>query len=215
MKKFLFVIAALVASVAMADAQNLKFGYVNYNEIIMLMPETDSARTNLSVAQKDADEIYQGMVEENIASSRKLVEHADIITPNITEASILTGMSILNSYSNEDIRSVVSSLRKIGPDKGVITSVPLSIGKLGNVAYDADDMRIFAYEDLCVSYPGSGDLFASLFLSLHLAGYSYFPSARMSGEMTTRAIRYAKETKRERRMGISLVPVMNDIREVL
>ena len=146
---------------------------------------------------------------------RNLVEHADIITPNITEASILTGMSILNSYSNEDIRSVVSSLRKIGPEKGIITSVPLSIGKLGNVAYEADDMRIFAYEDLCVSYPGSGDLFASLFLSLHLAGYSYFPSVRMSGEMTTRAIRYAKETKRERRMGISLVPVMNDIREVL
>lgn len=193
-------------------------GYLGNAEIIesvdRIMKEED-ALTLVDPVLGDNGELYQGMVEENIASSRKLVEHADIITPNITEASILTGMSILNSYSNEDIRSVVSSLRKIGPERGVITSVPLSIGKLGNVAYEADDMRIFAYEDLCVSYPGSGDLFASLFLSLHLAGYSYFPSARMSGEMTTRAIRYAKETKRERRMGISLVPVMNDIREVL
>ena len=75
-----------------------------------------------------------------------------------------------------------------------------------------DDRTVYGIDSVP---PGSGDLFASLFLSLHLAGYSYFPSARMSGEMTTRAIRYAKETKRERRMGISLVPVMNDIREVL
>lgn len=86
MKKFLFVIAALVASVAMADAQNLKFGYVNYNEIIMLMPETDSARTNLSVAQKDADEIYQGMVEEYNIKLEQYQQKVGSWTPAVRES---------------------------------------------------------------------------------------------------------------------------------
>ena len=44
MKKILFVIAAFLVSMAAADAQDLKFGYVNYDEIVMLMAETDSAR---------------------------------------------------------------------------------------------------------------------------------------------------------------------------
>lgn len=86
MKKFLFVIAALVSSVAMADAQNLKFGYVNYNEIIMLMPETDSARTNLSVAQKDADEIYQGMVEEYNIKLEQYQQKVGSWTPAVRES---------------------------------------------------------------------------------------------------------------------------------
>ena len=193
-------------------------GYLGNAEIIESVRKVIESENTLTLVDPvlgDNGELYQGMEKENISSSRMLIRHAAIITPNITEAAILTDNEILKSYSNKDISAIVDALKKVGPEKGVITSVPLSIGKLGNVAYDGDELRLFAFEDLSVSYPGSGDLFASLFLSLYLSGYSFFPSVKMSGEMTTRAIRYAKESKRERRLGISLVPVMNDIREVL
>ena len=50
---------------------------------------------------------------------------------------------------------------------------------------------------------------------MYLAGYSFFTAVKLSGEITSRAVRYAKESKRERRMGISLVPVMEDVRKIL
>ena len=93
---------------------------------------------------------------------------------------MLTGLNMQSSYSNPEIKTLVSKLREIGPERGIITSVPLSLGKLSNIAYDADEIRIFAFEDLAVSYPGSGDLFASLFISIFLSGYSFFPSVKMT-----------------------------------
>lgn len=86
MKKFLFVIAALVATVAIADAQSLKFGYVNYKEIVLLMPEADSVWTKLNVAQKDADDTYQGMIEEYNIKLEQYQQKASSWTPAVLES---------------------------------------------------------------------------------------------------------------------------------
>lgn len=184
-------------------------------ESVRKIMESEACFTLVDPVLGDNGELYQNMGKDNVESILSLVKHADVITPNLTEASILLGKDIKKGYTNRDISILVDGLKMIGPHRGIITSVPLEIGKLANVAYDGDDMRLFAFDDLSVSYPGSGDLFASLFISFFLGDYSFFPSVKMSGEITTRAIRYAKETKRERRLGISLLPVMSDIREVL
>lgn len=162
----------------------------------------------------DSGELYQGLGEDLVDAIRELVESADIITPNLSEASFLTGQDIKESYNNRDVNALIKDLKMLGPTKGVVTSVPLEIGKLANIAYDSEDIRIFSYDDLDVSYPGSGDLFASLLISLLLSENSFFPSVRLSGEITTRALRYNKEIKRERRLGINLSSVMNDIRSL-
>ena len=41
MKKIFIIAAMAIISVAASD-QNLKFGYVNYTELVQLMPEMDS-----------------------------------------------------------------------------------------------------------------------------------------------------------------------------
>lgn len=192
-------------------------GYLGKPETVSAVKrimERENAFSLVDPVLGDNGQLYQGLGKENISSLLTLVGKADVITPNITEAALLTGLNMQSSYSNPEIKTLVSKLREIGPERGIITSVPLSLGKLSNIAYDADEIRIFAFEDLAVSYPGSGDLFASLFISIFLSGYSFFPSVKMSGEITSRAIRYAKESERERRMGISLIPVMEDIRKV-
>ena len=176
-------------------------GNVDTAKAVGMIAEEESTFTLVDPVLGDNGELYQDLKAE--------------ITPNITEASILTESSMLERYTNAEISSLIDKLKGIGPGRGVITSVPLSIGQLANVAYDEDEMRLFSFEDLGVSYPGSGDLFASLFLSMCLAGYSFFTAVKLSGEITSRAVRYAKESKRERRMGISLVPVMEDVRKIL
>ena len=62
MKKILlFAAMALFTLTASAQA---KFAYVNFNEIVMLMPEADAARAQMQTAQKEANETYESMVTE-------------------------------------------------------------------------------------------------------------------------------------------------------
>ena len=61
MKKiFVIAIASLMAFTAGAQ----KLGRVNFNELVMLMPEMDAARETIAAAQKEAEETYAAMVEE-------------------------------------------------------------------------------------------------------------------------------------------------------
>ena len=63
MKKIFLIAAMAVASVA-ASAQDFKFGYVDFTELVQLMPEADSARVKTEAASLEAQETYQSMVEE-------------------------------------------------------------------------------------------------------------------------------------------------------
>ena len=63
MKRIILIAAMAVASVA-ASAQNFTFGYVDFTELIQLMPEADSARVQTEAASLEAQETYQAMVEE-------------------------------------------------------------------------------------------------------------------------------------------------------
>ena len=61
MKK-LFVIALAALATLTASAQQL--AKVNFNELVMLMPEMDAARATIAASQKEAEETYAAMVEE-------------------------------------------------------------------------------------------------------------------------------------------------------
>ena len=61
MKK-IFVIA--IASLMAFSAGAQKIGRVNFNELVMLMPEMDAARETIAASQKEAEETYAAMVEE-------------------------------------------------------------------------------------------------------------------------------------------------------
>ena len=63
MKRIILIAAMAMASVA-ASAQNFTFGYVDFTELIQLMPEADSARVQTEAASLEAQETYQAMVEE-------------------------------------------------------------------------------------------------------------------------------------------------------
>ena len=61
MKK-IFVIALAAFATFTLSAQTI--GKVNFNELVMLMPEMDTAREAINASQKEAEETYSAMVEE-------------------------------------------------------------------------------------------------------------------------------------------------------
>ena len=63
MKKIILVMAAALVALS-ASAQNLKFAHVNFNELVMLMPEADSARAQMNASQQEAQDTYKSMMDE-------------------------------------------------------------------------------------------------------------------------------------------------------
>lgn len=151
--------------------------------------------------------LYQGFDKENIKIIKSLIPYGDVITPNITEACLLTDYELKESYTKEDIEKIVTILSSLTKAKIVITSVNIEKDKLANVIYD-DEIKYISFDKVDASYPGSGDLFSSLLLSFLLNNESLYSSVRRAGSITSECIKYTYESKRERRLGLDIIKAL-------
>lgn len=105
----------------------------------------------------------------------ELVRVADIITPNLTEACMLLKIPYFNEgLSRAQAKSLLVRLSELGPNYVVITGAPMASGSIANIGYDRQN-NSFWYIDcdyVPVSYPGTGDLFASVLTGGFLTGDS-------------------------------------------
>ena len=85
MKRILMIAAVALMSVA-ASAQELKWAYVDFNEIVMLMPEMDEARATMEENQKTNEEILVAMYEEYQTNMQQYQQKAETWTPAIRES---------------------------------------------------------------------------------------------------------------------------------
>ena len=160
----------------------------------------------------DNGELYPSLSEDLPHCMLSLVRKADIITPNLTEAMMLTGLDDgIRKLGQRDIKDLIDVLRSYGPRRGVITSIPLVAGGLGNAAWEENEIRLFSYDDLGTSFPGAGDLFASVLFALIIRGDSFFGSALHAQEIASFAVASSLRAGRDRKLGIELYPALREI----
>ncbi len=87
MKKII-IIAALSLVTFAASAQNLKFGYVNYTELVQLMPEMDSVRVQLEAQEKETYETLGAMYEEYQSKAQQFQQKQATWTPAIRDSKM-------------------------------------------------------------------------------------------------------------------------------
>ncbi len=85
MKKIILIAAAAILTLS-ASAQDLKFAHVNFNELVMLMPESDQARATIDATQKEAEETFQGMYEEFQSKLQQYQQKSDTWTAAIKQS---------------------------------------------------------------------------------------------------------------------------------
>lgn len=123
----------------------------------------------------DHGKAYKTYTREMQNRMSELVRVADLITPNVTEAYILLG----EDYAHEPLtrtkaKSMLVRLSEMGPRFVVITGVQLATGDLANVGYDRERNAFWMVtcEYTPVSYPGTGDIYASVLTGGFLSGDS-------------------------------------------
>lgn len=105
----------------------------------------------------------------------ELVRVADLITPNVTEAYILLGEEYDHSpITRMQAKSMLVRLSEMGPRYVVITGMQLASGTMTNVGYDRERNAFWMVpcEYVPVSYPGTGDIYASVLIGGFLSGDS-------------------------------------------
>ena len=105
----------------------------------------------------------------------ELVAKAGIITPNLTEAAMLLGQEYSHTpLTASQAKSMLARLSEKGPANVVITGVTLAAGEYANIGYDRERNAYWKTvgEYVPVSYPGTGDIFASVLTGSFLMGDS-------------------------------------------
>lgn len=118
---------------------------------------------------------YKTCTPKLISKMSELVRSADLITPNMTESCILLNENFINTALGRDkIRSMLVRLSELGPRTVVITGAIVMPGKVSNVGYDREHNAFWRVDCdfIPVSYPGTGDVFASVLVGGLLTGDS-------------------------------------------
>lgn len=111
----------------------------------------------------DNGKLYAGFDANFVKEMKKLCKMADIIVPNLTEASYMLGKEYKEIYSEQEIKDILIELSNLGPKYVVLTGVSFKDNKLGVMSYNKETNEFFTYfkEKIPAKYHGTGDIFAS------------------------------------------------------
>lgn len=150
---------------------------------------------------------YRTCTPEIRSGMSELVRVADIITPNLTEAAILLGEEYpRHPLTREQAKSMLLRLSEKGPNLVVITGTELASGEIANLGYDRErgSFWLVPCDYSPVSYPGTGDIFASTLIGGLLSGDSLPIAMNRAAKFVEIAVKITFSTGSDPRFGAML-----------
>ncbi|MGL4107355.1 pyridoxamine kinase [Clostridium sp. LP20] len=136
---------------------------------------------------------------------KRLIAFADIITPNYTEACLLTGEDYIEDFSFSRIEKICNKLIDLGAKNIVITSLPSKLEKdIGIAIYEKGELSIISKEKKGEAYPGTGDIFTSVLIGERLRGKSLIESCEKAHNFVSECIEESSKFDYPRREGVLL-----------
>ena len=126
----------------------------------------------------DYGKMYPTYTKETCMEMKKLVRYADILTPNLTEACILTDTQYHDNWSKKELDTLAEKLSSIGPEKIVITGIQQ--GKyVANFCYEKNKASyMIRTVKVGTQRSGTGDIFTSIISADAVNGVDFHTSVR-------------------------------------
>ena len=148
-------------------------------------------------AMADNGRYYAGLGDELRDAFRALFARAHVVTPNITEAALLTGEEYRPApHDAEYIDRLFRGLEGLGPRVAAITGVHPSANEIGTVVRDFTTGESFSAMAPALEgvFYGTGDLFASTCAGALTLGWSVHDAMELASAYVADTI---AETRRE------------------
>lgn len=160
----------------------------------------------------DDGSLYKTFDDEICDRILKLVEISDLVTPNLTEACLLTNTKYRKDFSIEEALIIAKKLSSLGPEKVVITGILID-DKIINLGYDKSTDKSFCYELYYnrTSYSGTGDIFASIITGLILNDYPFEDSIKIASDFIYKCINYTSQFDTNPNDGVLFEMFLNDL----
>lgn len=159
---------------------------------------------------------YPTYTDELCDAMRGLCEGADLLTPNLTEASILTGLPYPGqSPEKEQVQELMDALLEMGPKYVVLKGI-LKDKVISNYIGGQDaETAIAKNEHLPYALHGTGDLYASALTAALFAGKDLYTAVDFSGKLVCRAMKNTLPQPEFKDRGISFELNLKDVTELL
>ena len=186
--------------------------------ILRLYREYPDALRIVDPVMGDGGAKYPTYTDEMCEAMKGLVDGADLLTPNLTEASILTGIP----YEGQDVdeayvRRVMDALFGMGAKAVVIKGVVHEGEHIirNYVAVSGGEMEEVSGELLPYMLHGTGDLFASGLTAAVYAGESLSASVEFACALVRHAMQITPDQPDYQVRGVSFESVLGDVTALL
>lgn len=153
----------------------------------------------------DNGKLYVGFNQDFALQMKELCKKADIIVPNLTEASYMLEKQYKENYTEEEIKELLIELSNLGPKQIILTGISFKDNELGVMSYNKETNKFFTYfrEKIPVKYHGTGDIFASTLVGAILNENSLEESLKIAVDYVWETINDTYKEKKEDAYGVN------------
>ena len=162
----------------------------------------------------DDGKTYATLTGQHCSGLKRLAARADILTPNLTEACILTGYPYRADISSEEeLVQIAQALIGAGSKNVVITGINDGNNICNYICTEKRSYCKFGSQRIGVSRAGSGDVFASVIAADAVNGASLTASAQRADAFVRRAISLTNSLSQPPQDGLSFEPLLHELYE--
>lgn len=163
-----------------------QIGYINE-----ICDKFNEGKKIIDPVMADNGEFYYGFDQSFAELMAGLCKNADVILPNLTEASYLVGeQPKLTDYDEKYIVDLLNKLyEKTNAKCIVLTGVSFEKDKLGVAVFEDGKVNYYFNEKIVRNFHGTGDIYSSAFVGAFINGKSAFESAKIAVDYTVECMK--------------------------
>lgn len=159
----------------------------------------------------DNGQLYSTYTAEMCDELKKLTPMADIITPNLTEACILTDTPYIYGITAEILLDIARKLCIGRTERVVITGIPNG-NMLSNFVYERNGAySVLNTIKLGDERAGTGDVFASIIAADAVNGMDFTQSVKKAGDFIAKAVKRSIELDLPAQDGICFEELLGEL----
>ena len=165
----------------------------------------------------DHGKVYPTYTPELCQAMAELAQGADVLTPNLTEASIILGIDWPGQdIDDAQVHAIVDGLLEAGATNVVLKGIDRGDGRIRNfVQGKQQPFAETSNELLPYMLHGTGDLFCSCLLAALMAGRDLLDATQFASDFVVEAMKVTAHQPDYQNRGVSFEPLLGKVADLL